>query len=158
MSDDMKKLREEHWQKFVNEYIKPLDVKNFPVIEEHEGYNDFYIYRKSSKQKITPNIQQLSFIQGLLDAQNGKKKLIPYIWVWGLSFYTFNISDYCQKRLFKTLTLNGFEDYPGSKYGIKLLDNEFDDNIRDILDNPDLTGKEFCKVLMKFVDDYAIES
>ena len=73
-----------------------------------------------------------------------------------MSFYTFNVSDYCIKRLKKTLEANGFESYQGEKHSIRFVETEFDDSIRDKLDDADLKGKDFVKIVKNFINDYKI--
>jgi len=158
MDKNIQQLREKHWQEFVNAYINPLKTYSFPKIEEKEGYNNFYVHKKSCSKDYSLSMSQINFIYNLLKAQKEKEKLLPYIWVWALSFNTINISEYCQKRLYKTLLLNGFEEYPGMQYSIKFGDNKFDEDIIDSLDDPDLKPEEFCKMVKIFVNDYQIKS
>ncbi len=158
MSEDIEKLRKEHWQKFVDEYINEAKKIEFPKIISKEGYNNYKIIRMDSGRKITPNMFELNFIFELVKAQERKKALIPYIWVWALSNYTLNISDFCRKKLFNTLLANGFEKYPGTEKSIKLTDDDFDIKIKDKLSSAELNGKKFAKILKDFIEDYMIIS
>lgn len=158
MSEDMEQLRKKHWEKFVDEYIKEAKTVKYPEIISKEGYNNYKIYRLNSGDKITPNMPELNFILELVRLQKEKKGLIPYVWVWALSGYTLNISEYCKKHLYKTLLANGFEKYPGAEKSIKLLESDFDDALRAKLYDGTLNGKRFAKILQDFVDDYMIIS
>lgn len=156
--EDISKLRQKHWEEFVNEYIAEAKKIEFPKIVAKEGYNNYKIIRINSGKKVTPNMFELNFICEIVKAQERKKKLLPYIWVWALSGYTANISDYCRKKLYNTLIANGFEKYVGAEKSIKLGDDEFDLKLKNKLSDVNLTGKKYANILKEFLEDYIVIS
>lgn len=154
--EDLKKLRDEAWQEFKDDFIEPIKHHKFAKISSSEDFAKYKIIRKHSDIEFEPTMQELNFIYALINAQEKSHKLVPYIWVLAFSYYTENISEYCQKRLLKTLVANGFEVYPGIKHSIILRDDDFDNNIKKKLASVKLSGKEFTELLEEFIDDIEI--
>ena len=155
--EDIKKLREEHWQKFVDEFVKPLKQIEIKNINLKDDFNNITILRKHNNQTRKLTMPEIEFIYNLDKAQKNKKSLIPYIICFGFMPYTACISDFCRKKLYKTLLANGFDDYLGNSKSIILLNDVFDDNIRDILDDVTLNDKKFIATVTKFINDIEIK-
>ena len=154
--EDIKKLREEHWQEFVDNFIKPLKNIEIQNINLKDDFNEITILRKHSNKLKQLSMPEIEFIYNLDKAQKTKKALIPYIICFGFMPYTACVSDFCKKKLYKTLLANGFNDYLGNSKSIVLSNDLFDDNIRDVLDDVTIDNKEFVKTVTKFINDIEI--
>lgn len=155
--EDLNALREEHWKEFKEEYINPLKKYEFPKIDyKKDEFNKCKIRRVKSGEEITPTLPEEYFAKDLIWAQENKKNLLPYLWIWGLSYKTFAISDYCRKRLLKTIQANGIEEYPGYKQSVRFTQSKFDEELLKKLKNASLNGDEFCNIVKEFANDYQV--